>query len=170
VSGFLVALITAALLSGAYVKLRTHDAVLELTAKRDALAEEVRAIEAALGKGGEMAAELETAKARVERLGRLIPADPATGELQAVLALVARSNNLVLIKFKPKDEVPQEHYQETPIETQVEGPYDGLSPYLDSVRALPRLVRVGDLKIERQRSGSHRMTVAITAFSWPEKP
>jgi type IV pilus assembly protein PilO len=170
VNALLVAIVVAALAVGGYVKLRAHDALDQLTAKKAALAEELRAIESVLDRQGEMKAEQEAARARVERLARLIPADPAASELQATLALVARANGLVLIKFKPKDEVVLEHHQETPIETQVEGPYAGLSPYLDSVRALPRLLRVGDLKIDRQRSGSHRMAVEITAFSWPEKP
>jgi Tfp pilus assembly protein PilO len=85
---------------------------------------------------------------------------PDRRELAALLAEVARSARdarLDLVSLRPKAERTATDHVEVPVELQVRGSYTRTLGFLRRLEKLSRLVRVGDLKLERQEGAGGRI-------------
>jgi len=87
---------------------------------------------------------------------------PDRRELAALLAEVARSAQdarLDLVSLRPKTEHTASDHVEVPVELQVRGSYARTLGFLRRLEELSRLVRITDLKLERQEGTGRRVVL-----------
>src|SRR5262245_16025215 len=89
---------------------------------------------------------------------------PDQGGLAALLASVAdgaRAARLELIRLRPKPERAAGDHVEVPVELEMRGTYLAALEFLRRLDALGRLVRVGDLALERPEHVTDQVVVQI---------
>jgi type IV pilus assembly protein PilO len=154
-----------------------------------ALNDEIRALEVIRNKQQEFLREVETRKAKLELLKRILPADKETPELMKKVQYLATAVNLNIKKFNPGATItkqfevapapgtkptptpapgakaspgpPQDAYQEWPINVEFDGTYHNLGLFLDKVSRLSRLVNVGNVQIKSQTAPRQGNTVNV---------
>jgi type IV pilus assembly protein PilO len=92
--------------------------------------------------------ETEVLAKRLDELKKILPQDK---EIEQILSLVqqsARNAGLKIERGISKAVVDHDVYSEWPMEMQVLGTYHNLGEFLEKIRALPRIVNVGKLRLE----------------------
>ena len=80
---------------------------------------------------------------------------PERTDVESLLVDVSQTglaNGLEIKKFKPSAEEKKGFYAELPISLEVSGRYHDLASFISGVAALPRIVTMHDLKLERKES------------------
>ena len=102
--------------------------------------------------------ETEVLAKRLDELKKILPQDK---EIEQVLSLVqqsARNAGLKIERGISKPVVDQDVFSEWPLEMQVVGTYHNLGDFLERLRALPRIVNVGKLRVEARASRNEEGT------------
>jgi type IV pilus assembly protein PilO len=102
--------------------------------------------------------ETEVLAKRLDELKKILPQDK---EIEQVLSLVqqsARNAGLKIERGISKSVVEQDVFSEWPMEMQVVGTYHNLGDFLEKLRALPRIVNVGKLRVEARSSKNEEGT------------
>lgn len=189
-----VAVAVAALIGGGFWYFYWQDAQAKEDQKRKDLAaanDEIRALEVIRNKQQEFRREVEQRKAKLDLLKRILPADKETPELMKKVQYLATQSYLQIKKFNPgptttksfeqtpaakpgqppaaagskTPPVPQDTYQEWPINVDLEGSYHNLAMFLDKVSRLSRLVNVGGIKIKAAASQRLNNTIQVSCVA-----
>ncbi len=81
---------------------------------------------------------------------------PNSKELPGLLTdISSRGKNagLEFKAFRPKEEVPREFYAEVPISIEFTGGFHEVARFFDDLAKLPRIVNVGDLRVDIEKEG-----------------
>lgn len=87
-----------------------------------------------------------------EILGTLLqqlPSEAEIPELIVDISQTALSNGLKINLFKPGQESQQDFYSEKPIELVMQGSYHQFAMFASDIAALPRIVTLHDIKLQR---------------------
>ncbi|MCU7929827.1 MAG: type 4a pilus biogenesis protein PilO [Candidatus Thiodiazotropha sp. (ex Codakia rugifera)] len=93
--------------------------------------------------------QLEEMKQSFGTMLRQLPDKTEVAELLVDVSQTGLASGLEFELFKPKAEVPREFYAELPIELVVTGKYHEFGNFISGLAALPRIVTIHDIKIER---------------------
>ncbi|MCU7876476.1 MAG: type 4a pilus biogenesis protein PilO [Candidatus Thiodiazotropha sp. (ex. Lucinoma kazani)] len=96
--------------------------------------------------------QLEEMKQSFGTMLRQLPDKTEVAELLVDVSQTGLASGLEFELFKPKAEVPREFYAELPIELVVTGKYHEFGSFISGLAALPRIVTIHDIKIERAAS------------------
>ena len=132
------------------------------TARLEALQKEIRALEVTANKLAEFEREVALLEAKLETLKRILPPAKETPDLMRRVQALAAQSNLTINNFTPGATINREFYQEWPITMGVLGNYHNLALFFDKVSRLPRLVNVGNLKVNALPNQSLSRTIAAT--------
>ena len=72
---------------------------------------------------------------------------------------MATQSNLTILGFAPQAVAKKQLHAEWPIGLQLEGTYHDLGSFLERVSKFPRIINVGDIKIDARASQSDGSTV-----------
>lgn len=126
------------------------------------------------------AVNLDAYKEQLEEIklvfGTMLQQLPGKSEVADLLLDISRSgltNGLEFELFKPEGEQPREFYAELPIRMQVTGEYHQFGGFVSDVAALPRIVTLHDLTVEKdtnntrnQEENVENMKMTITAKTY----
>jgi type IV pilus assembly protein PilO len=93
--------------------------------------------------------QLEEMKQSFGTMLRQLPDKTEVAELLVDVSQTGLAAGLEFELFKPLDEVPREFYAELPIQIKVTGQYHEFGHFISGLAALPRIVTIHDIKIER---------------------
>jgi Tfp pilus assembly protein PilO len=92
----------------------------------------------------------------LRRAASRLPEQRELGALLASVADGARDAGLELLRLRPRPERAAGDHVEVPVELEMRGTYLGVLEFLHRLDGLGRLVRVGDLRIERPEPAEQR--------------
>lgn len=131
--------------------------------------------------------QLESEQLELERKWKqaeaLLPTDKEVAHLLTQVTQAGEQAGVAFESFKPVAQLPQEFYNENPVEIQVRGGFHQVGVFLARIANLPRIVNVGNLKLEggdpRQARGKkkgdgeggpartdHTLTASFTATAY----
>jgi len=79
-----------------------------------------------------------------------LPSETEIPDLLVDVTQLGLSRGLLFEQFEPKVEVPQNFYNEKPVEIIVSGNYHEMANFMSDIAALPRIVNVNDFEITRR--------------------
>ncbi len=108
--------------------------------------------------------QLESEQRELERKWKqaeaLLPTDKEVAHLLTQVTEAGEQAGVAFETFKPVAQRPQEFYNENPVEIQVKGGFHQVGVFLARIANLPRIVNVGELKLEgadpRQAKGKKK--------------
>ncbi len=86
-----------------------------------------------------------------EALRRQLPDSTQVADLLVEITQAGLGHGLEFDLFEPKNEKPAEFYAELPISIKVTGPYHQIAEFVSDVAALPRIVTMHDLKLQKDQ-------------------
>ena len=96
--------------------------------------------------------QLAEMQASFQAILRQLPEKTDVESLLVDVSQTALANGLEIKKFKPSAEEKKGFYAELPISLEVSGTYHNLASFISGVAALPRIVTMHDLKLERKEA------------------
>ena len=96
--------------------------------------------------------QLAEMQASFQAILRQLPEKTDVESLLVDVSQTGLANGLEIKKFKPSAEEKKGFYAELPISLEVSGRYHDLASFISGVAALPRIVTMHDLKLERSAS------------------
>jgi len=126
--------------------------------KAESVAENLRAFEK----------ELNNLEAELKVALRQLPDSKEIPGLLTDISSLGKNAGLDIKRFKPEPEVPRGFYAEVPLEIAFTGTFHQVVTFFDLVAKLPRIVNVGELKMEIEDEGSEvtRLTVSGKATTF----
>lgn len=120
------------------------------------------------------AANLEAYKQQLDEMrtsfGTLLRQLPNETEIETLLTDISQtgiSSGLEIDYFKPEGLRPKEFYSEYPIKLKVTGHYHEFAEFISGVAALPRIVTVQDINIQKaDPKGGIKLTMELTAITY----
>ena len=94
--------------------------------------------------------QLAEMQASFQAILRQLPEKTDVESLLVDISQTALANGLEIKKFKPSDEIKKGFYAELPIELEVSGKFHDLASFISGVAALPRIVTLHNIKLERK--------------------
>ncbi len=140
-----------------------------LRAARDAVTEERAALardQTRVQQLIKMKADAVGVQEQLNRLERMMPAEPDEDILLADLQAVAEACGLRLTQVRFEERVTKQGYIEMPFKLVVEGRYPELLDLLAGLRDGPRAVRIAELRIARLSEESPEIRADITASAF----
>ena len=112
--------------------------------------------------------EVASLEAQLERLRAVLPEEQDVAELLRRVQGMATQSNLAILGFTPHAITKKALHAEWPIGLKLEGNYHDLGSFLDRVSKFPRIINVGDIKIEARTSqnGGNTITAECTATTF----
>jgi type IV pilus assembly protein PilO len=95
--------------------------------------------------------QLAEMQASFQAILRQLPEKTDVESLLVDVSQTGLANGLEIKKFKPSAEEKKGFYAELPIALEVSGTYHDLASFISGVAALPRIVTMHDLKLERKQ-------------------
>jgi len=163
-----VAALVAAIICGGFYWFYYSDALEQQKAKEAQLAQlqqEIRALEATANRLPEFQREVQALEARLETLKRILPPEKEMPDLMRRVQYLAAQSSLAIRKFTPGSTAQKEFYVEVPVALDLEGTYHNLGAFFDRVSRMSRLVNLGNLRIQAQKTQTISNTVAISAVA-----
>jgi type IV pilus assembly protein PilO len=121
--------------------------------------QEGRAAKQQLPKFREEVRELEL---ELDLLLRILPARRNTPELLRRVRSLAEQGDFSLLRFTPGNFIDRDFYSEWPISINLQGTYHNLALFFDRVGRFSRIINIEGLRIDANRRGSARHTIAAT--------
>ena len=103
--------------------------------------------------------EVGSLEAQLERLRAVLPEEQDVADLLRRVQAMATQSNLAILGFAPKAVAKKQLHAEWPIGLKLEGSYHDLGSFLERVSKFPRIINVGDIKIESRTTQSSGSTV-----------
>jgi len=94
--------------------------------------------------------QLAEMQASFQAILRQLPEKTDVESLLVDVSQTGLANGLEIKKFKPSNEEKKGFYAELPISLEVSGKYHDLASFISGVAALPRIVTMHELKLERK--------------------
>jgi type IV pilus assembly protein PilO len=77
-----------------------------------------------------------------------LPSDKEIPELLEQVSKLGTERGLEFLTFKPQGEALREYYAEVPVSLEVTGKFHDVLLFFDDISQLPRIVTIGDMKIQ----------------------
>lgn len=158
----------AAVLGGGYKFLIT-DQLVELDRKE----QEEQELRGEFSRKQARAANLDAYKAQLEEMrrsfGAMLRQLPGETEIDALLIDISQAGlgaGLQQELFVPQNEQAKEFYAEVPIQIRLTGNYHQFGEFASSVAALPRIVTLHDININKSNDESLRMDVVAKTYRY----
>ena len=103
--------------------------------------------------------EVGSLEAQLERLRAVLPEEQDVSDLLRRVQAMATQSNLAILGFAPKAVAKKQMHAEWPIGLKLEGSYHDVGSVLERVSKFPRIINVGDIKIDARTSQSDGSTV-----------
>ena len=103
--------------------------------------------------------EVAALEAQLERLRAVLPEEQDVADLLRRVQAMATQSNLTIRGFTPQAVAKKQMHAEWPIGLQLEGHYHDLGEFLERVSKFPRIINVGDIKIQARTNQSDGSTV-----------
>jgi type IV pilus assembly protein PilO len=116
-------------------------------AKKQQLATDIATVRAQVAELQRFRKELAELQAKLELLKVKLPTEKETPALYKSLSEAAQGAGLGVSLFQPRDARPRDYVAEIPITITAEGGYHQLGQFFEKVAGLPRVVKVGEMKI-----------------------
>jgi len=143
-------------------------------AQLETLQKEIRALEVTAQKLPEFQREVALLEKKLETLKSILPPAKEIPDLMRRMQALAAQSNLTINAFTPSAVVKRDFYEEQPISMGLAGNYHNLAIFFDRVGRLPRLVNVGNIKINSLGTQSPTNTIGVgavaTTFVYIEQP
>ena len=110
--------------------------------------------------------QLEEMKESFGAMLRQLPNKTEVAELLVDISQTGLASGLEFELFKPQSEIPQEFYAELPISIRVKGDYHEFGNFISGVAALPRIVTVHDVSIERDKDEALTMNILAKTYRY----
>lgn len=115
--------------------------------------------------------QLAEMQASFQAILRQLPERTDVESLLVDVSQTALANGLEIKKFQPSSEEKKGFYAELPISLEVTGTYHDLASFISGVAALPRIVTMHNLKLERKvsdkkRSSTEKLQMIATAKTY----
>jgi type IV pilus assembly protein PilO len=114
--------------------------------------------------------EVASLEAQLDRLRAVLPEEQDVADLLRRVQAMATQSNLEILGFAPKAVAKKQLHAEWPIGLKLQGSYHDLGSFLERVSKFPRIINVGDIKIEsaraNQSSGGSTVTAECTATTF----
>jgi len=147
---FLIIIAVAVLFFGYWIDVKDQLLALEQAERKEA---ELKAeFERKAAKAANLAAyeqQLEEMKQSFGTMLRQLPNRTEVADLLVDVSQTGLASGLEFELFKPQAELPKEFYAELPISIKVKGRYHEFGAFVSGVAALPRIVTVHDIAIQR---------------------
>jgi type IV pilus assembly protein PilO len=103
--------------------------------------------------------EVASLESQLDRLSAVLPEEQDVADLLRRVQAMATQSNLAILGFTPKAVSKKQLHAEWPIGLKLEGNYHDLGSFLERVSKFPRIINVGDIKIETRTSQTSGMTI-----------
>jgi type IV pilus assembly protein PilO len=110
--------------------------------------------------------QLEEMKESFGAMLRQLPNKTEVAELLVDISQTGLASGLEFELFKPQSEIPKEFYAELPISIRVKGDYHEFGNFISGVAALPRIVTVHDVSIERGKEEALTMNILAKTYRY----
>jgi type IV pilus assembly protein PilO len=112
--------------------------------------------------------EVARLEAELDSLRPILPEEKDAADLLRRVHTLAVQSNLTIISFRPQAVNTKDLHAEWPITLQLEGTYHNFGLFLDRVSKFPRIINVGNMKIDpaQDASSSASMKVECTAMTF----
>ena len=104
--------------------------------------------------------EVASLEAQLDRLRAVLPEEQDVADLLRRVQAMATQSNLQIVGFTPKAVTKKQMHAEWPIGLKLEGNYHDLGSFLERVSKFPRIINVGDIKIEARPNLADGTTIA----------
>jgi len=165
---FVIALIFVAVLGLGYW-LDTKDQIVRLEKAEQQEAELRQTFEFKARKAANLEAYEQQLVEMKESFGamlRQLPNKTEVAELLVDISQTGLASGLEFELFKPQNEVPKEFYAELPISIRVKGDYHEFGAFISGVAALPRIVTVHDISIDRGKTEELTMDILAKTYRY----
>jgi type IV pilus assembly protein PilO len=159
IGAFVVLSIAAA---GAFWNFYARDAQASIDQRRAQLAKLRQEIDRGLSTAKrlpEFRAEVASLESQLERLRAVLPEEQDVADLLRRVQGMATQSNLAILGFTPKAVAKKQLHAEWPIGLKLEGNYHDVGSFLERVSKFPRIINVGDIKIQARTNQSDGSTV-----------
>lgn len=167
--GAFVALVLAG--AGAFWNWYARDAQASIEQRRGQLAKLRQEIDRGLSTAKrlpEFRQEVASLESQLERLRAVLPEEQDVADLLRRVQGMATQSNLAILGFTPHAVTKKQLHAEWPITLKLEGNYHDLGSFLERVSKFPRIINVGDIKVNarpNQNDGS-TITAECTATTF----
>jgi type IV pilus assembly protein PilO len=103
--------------------------------------------------------EVASLESQLDRLRAVLPEEQDVAELLRRVQAMATQSNLAILGFTPKAVSKKQLHAEWPIGLKLEGNYHDLGSFLERVSKFPRIINVGDIKIEARAGQNPGSTI-----------
>jgi type IV pilus assembly protein PilO len=105
--------------------------------------------------------EVAALEAQLDRLRAVLPEEQDVAELLRRVQGMATQSNLAILGFAPKAVSKKQLHAEWPIGLKLEGNYHDLGSFLERVSKFPRIINVGEIKIETRTNQNDGSTITV---------
>ncbi len=166
----------AALIYGSvyyFVTSETRVEIAALTEQVNQLKTKNEAARVATQRINEFRALYATKSQEYEELKVLLPEQREITNVLQGLQDTAKDSRLVVMRFSPKEDAPQDSMIAKPVEVEVDSNFTNLRSFFDSMAKLPRIVSISDFKlnqVEKQTAGKtlHAQFLLTAYYATPE--
>jgi type IV pilus assembly protein PilO len=158
--GAFVALTAAA--AGAFWNFYARDAQTSIDQRRAQLTKLRQEIDRGLATAKrlpEFRRDVSSLEAQLDRLRAVLPEEQDVADLLRRVQAMATQSNLAILGFAPKAVAKKQLHAEWPIGLKLEGNYHDLGSFLERVSKFPRIINVGDIKIEARPNPADGSTI-----------
>ena len=97
---------------------------------------------------------------------RQLPSRTEVADLLVDITQTGLASGLEFELFEPKAEIPQEFYAELPISLRITGSYHEFGEFVSGVAALPRIVTLHEINLEKSKKNSSKMEFRAIAKTY----
>ena len=103
--------------------------------------------------------EVASLEAQLDQLRAVLPEEQDVADLLRRVQGMATQSNLAILGFTPHPVSKKQLHAEWPIGLKLEGNYHDLGSFLDRVSKFPRIINVGDIKINARPNANDGSTI-----------
>lgn len=108
--------------------------------------------------------EVQLLEEELRKLLRILPARRNVQEIMRRVRLLVERGDLVLKRFRPRNEQERDFYSEWPLDISLEGDYHNLALFFDRIGRFSRIINVDNLNINAMnRQTRHTLAATFTA-------
>jgi len=157
--------------AGAFWNFYARDAQASIDQRRGQLAKLRQEIDRGLTTAKrlpEFRREVSSLESQLDRLRAVLPEEQDVADLLRRVQGMATQSNLAILGFTPHAVTKKQLHAEWPIGLKLEGNYHDLGSFLERVSKFPRIINVGDIKINARtnQSDGSTVTAACTATTF----
>lgn len=148
--------------AGAFWNWYARDAQASIEQRRGQLAKLRQEIDRGLATAKrlpEFRREVASLESQLDRLRAVLPEEQDVAELLRRVQAMATQSNLEILGFAPKAVAKKQLHAEWPIGLKLQGSYHDLGGFLERVSKFPRIINVGDIKIDARQNQSDGSTI-----------